>query len=40
MESMKEYLKVDDTLLSHIKDLRARYLKLYETPELSAGDYY
>ena len=33
MEAMKEYLKVDDALLRHIKALRARYIKLYETPD-------
>lgn len=33
MEPIREYLKVDDGLLNHIKDLRRRYRKLYETPE-------
>lgn len=32
MEAMKEYLKVDDKMLRHIKDVRTRYERLFESP--------
>jgi len=33
MKTLKEYLKIDEGLLNHFKDLRTRYRKLYETPQ-------
>ena len=33
MEAIKEYLKVDDAILRHIKAVRSRYIKLYENPD-------
>jgi hypothetical protein len=33
METLHDYLKVDETILRHLSDVRGRYKKLFESPE-------